>query len=255
MKKILISLLLIISLCACVLMGSSVAFAAEEGSGNPLLVDKADLLTASEEAALLTRLRSISVQYQAEVIVITVENMGGRSADDYVEYLYDSMGYGYGADRDGVMFLISMEEREYRILSNGFAAEAITAGDIENISDLIVTDLSNGDYADAFNAFADECEYYLNGYINGFPFDAGATLLVSVVIGLIVGLIVVLVLRGQLKSVRQQNQANTYVKNGSMHLTQAHELYLYRNVTRVQRQSSSSSSSSGSSRNVGGGRF
>ena len=45
-----------------------------------------------------------------------------------------------------------------------------------------------------------------------------------------------------------------YVKPGSMRLTVEHNLFLYRTVKRVRKQSSSSSSS-GSSRNTGGGSF
>lgn len=255
MKKKLISLLLTVVLGVSVMIAAPVALAAGEGSRNDLLVDGADLLTASEEAVLRTRLAAITEQYQAEVIVFTLEDMGGDSADDYVEYLYDQFGYGRGPDRDGVMLMISMAEREYRILSNGFAADAITKGDIDDISDMIVSDLSDGNYADAFNTFVGQCEYYLDGHINGFPFAFGQNLVIALVIGLVVGVIVAFVLKGQLKSVRKQRQANVYVKAGSMKVTIANDLYLYRNVTRTQKQQSSSRSGSGSSRNVGGGRF
>ena len=67
-------------------------------------------------------------------------------------------------------------------------------------------------------------------------------------------LVVALILKGQLKSVRKQNQANVYVKPGSMQLTTSNDFFLYRTVDRTKKESSSSSSS-GSSRNVGGGSF
>ena len=81
---------------------------------------------------------------------------------------------------------------------------------------------------------------------------------VRMMIGIAVGVIVALILKGQLKTVRAQNQANVYVKQGSMQLTVCNDMFLYRNVTRTQRQSSSSSGSSGSSgssRSIGGGSF
>ena len=87
------------------------------------------------------------------------------------------------------------------------------------------------------------------------PFDFSGKLTIALAIGLIAGLITAFVLKGQLKSVYQQDKANVYIKNDSMQLTSHSDLFLYRNVTRTKKQSSSSSSSSGSSRSKGGGSF
>lgn len=225
-------------------------------AGEALVYDEADLLTYEEEIALNRKLAEISSAHQAQVLVITLSALESGNADTFVEYLYDSMGLGYGANHDGVLLMVCMNPREYRILSNGFAASAIEDYDIESIGDAIVSDLSDGDYMDAFETFAEESDYYLNGYVNGFPFDAGATLALSLLIGAVVGLIVVLILKGQLKTVRAQSRAHDYMKPGSMRLTHSSDLYLYRNVTRTKiQQNNSSGSGSGSSRNVGGGSF
>ena len=108
--------------------------------------------------------------------------------------------------------------------------------------------------ADAFSAFADQCAYYLDGYLNGFPFNFGKNLIVAIIIGVVAGVAVALVLKKQLKSVRQQKQANVYIKSGSMQITKSRDLFLYREVSRTKK-ASSDSSGSGSSRNVGGGKF
>lgn len=248
MKRKILSLLL--ALILCLSLALTVSASSEE-----MLFDEADLLSSGEESALRDRLLTISREYHAQVIVATLPSVEGGDVDYYVEYLYDSMEFGYGPNRDGVLLLVCMNPREYRILSNGFAADAIESSDIDTIGDAIVSDLSDGDYADAFDTFADKCDYYLNGHINGFPFDAGGTLVIALIIGLVIGLIVALVLKAQLKTVRRQNQAHVYVRPGSMQVTVSRDLYLYRNVTRTKEESSSSSSRSGSSRNVGGGSF
>lgn len=248
MKKLL-SILLAAVLC---LSLTVTVFAAAE---NTFVLDEADLLSPSEEARIAERLQTISHTHNAQVTVITVPNAAGTSVDDLVEDLYDGMGLGYGPAHDGVLLLVCMNPRQYRILSNGFAADAITMDRIDDIGDAIVSDLSDGDYADAFHTFADRCDYYLNGHLNGFPFPFGQNLVIALVIGLLAGLITALVLKSQLKSVRPQHQADVYMKPGSMKLTASHDLYLYRNVTRTKRESSSGSSRSGSSRNIGGGSF
>jgi len=174
--------------------------------------------------------------------------------DEFVEFLYDYGEYGYGEKKDGVLLLICMDPREFRILSNGFAADAITIDNIESITDDITQDLSEGSYADAFDTFVAKCEYYLDGQINGLPFKFGTNLLIAIGVGLLVALIVTGIWKGQLKSVRKQERASVYVKPGSMNLTQSGDFYMYRTVTRSAKPKNNSSSS-GSSRNVGGGSF
>lgn len=219
-----------------------------------LVFDDADLLSDEEELALTEKLSGISGTYNAQIVVCTINSMDGGDIDEFLEYIYDYMEFGYGENRDGVLLLVCMDPREYRILSNGFAGEAIDSGDIDSIGDVIVSDLSDGDYTAAFDAFADQCGYYLDGYINGFPFNFGKNLLICLIIGIVAGVVVAFVLKGQLKTVRKQNQANVYVKPGSMQVTVRNDFFLYREVSKSKKESSSSSGS-GSSRSSGGGSF
>lgn len=219
-----------------------------------LVYDEAELLNDSEELALEEKLADLSSKHGAQIVVCTIESMDGGDIDEFLGYLYDEMGFGYGDNHDGVLLLVCMDPREYRILSNGFAGEAIDSGDIDSIGDVIVSDLSDGNYAEAFEAFAGQCDYYLDGYQNGFPFKAGKNLAICMIIGIAAGLIVAFVLKGQLKTVRKQNQASSYVKPGSMQVTVHNDFFLYRDVTRTKKESSNSSSG-GSSRSSGGGSF
>lgn len=219
-----------------------------------LVFDEAELLNDSEELALEEKLADLSSKHDAQIVVCTIESMDGGDIDEFLNYLYDEMGFGYGQNHDGVLLLVCMDPREYRILSNGFAGEAIDSGDIDSIGDVIVSDLSDGDYAAAFDGFADQCDYYLEGFVNGFPFNFGKNLVICLIIGIAAGLIVAFVLKGQLKTVRKQNQANVYVKPGSMQVTVHNDFFLYRDVTRTKKESSNSSSG-GSSRSSGGGSF
>ncbi len=224
------------------------------GGKNTVLYDGANLLTDREESALNENLLSISRKHNAQIVVVTLSGIVNADADEAVEYIYDQVGFGYGENRDGVLLLISMDSRQYRILSNGFAAAAIENKEIDDIGDVIVPNLSDGDYADAFRLFAEQTDHYITGHLTGFPFNTGKSLLISILIGAVMSAVVILVLVGQLKSVRKQSQANVYVKSGSMMLTERKDIFLYRNVTRTKRETSKSSSS-GSSRNVGGGSF
>lgn len=222
------------------------------------IYDDADLLTDDQEAALEQKLMELSHTYKAQLVVCTLASMDGGDIDAFIDFLYDTMGFGYGENKDGALLLISMDPREYRILSNGYAGVAIGPDQIDTLCDFMDTYLPNGHYVAAFNSFADQCGEMLEYYQNGSPFRFGKNLAISLVIGLAAGLIVAFILKGQLKSVRKQHTAHAYVKQGSMQVNVSHDIFLYRTVTCTKKQKSESSSSSGSggtARSKGGGSF
>lgn len=273
MNRKIISAILILALCFSLAISANAASvnfveddlttqqtrqSSEPATEEWLVFDGADLLSNADEMELNEKLNRISQRHQAQLVVITVDSVGDAYIDDFLEDTYDGMGFGYGSRHDGVMLMVCMDLREYRILSNGFAGEAIDSGVIARIGDVIVSDLSSGDYADAFSKFADQCDYYLDGYLNGFPFNFGQNLLIALVVGIVVGLIVAYTLKAQLKSVRKQERADVYVKPGSMRVSVHHDIFLYRNIIRTKKESNSGGSSrsrSGSSRSTGGGSF
>ena len=253
MKRIL-SLLLLLTLLSALVVSVS---AATPGSER-FIYDDAQLLDKNEHAILQQKLETLSRAYDTHIVVATLRSVNGGDADLLSEAFFDGKDMGYGDSRDGIMLIVMMDIREFRIVSNGEAADALTKRRIEKITDTITPALSDGDYADAFMTFADECAYYLDGHINGFPFPWVRNLAIALIVGLVIGLIVAFSLKAQLKSVRMQARAHNYVKANSMHLTYHSDLYLYRTVRRTRRENSNSSRSGGGgsgSRNVGGGRF
>lgn len=220
--------------------------------------DEANLLTDEQEADLMKKLTEVSHATNAQIVVATMASMDGGDIDSFVDYLYDSMGFGYGENHDGVLLLVCMDPREYRILSNGYAGTAIGPDQIDTLCDFMETYLPNGHYVAAFNSFADQCGEFLEYYQMGSPFKVGKNLAISLIIGIIAGLIVAFVLKSQLKSVRKQDQAHRYVKPGSMTVDIQYDIFLYRTVTRTQKQKRVESTSSGSgdtARSKGGGSF
>ena len=244
MTKKLISVILALLLCASLAVSVSAATP-------KFIYDDADLLTSNQEAVLTAKLAQYSDAYKAQIVVKTAKTLD-RSIDEYLDYFYDSKGVGYGENHDGVLLLICMDVREYRILSNGYAGDVISESKIDEICDVIQPFLSSGHYAEAVDRFAYNCAGYLDEYVN---FNVGKYLGISLLIGIAVGIVVVLILRGQLKSVRQKSRADDYMKPGSLKLTSSNEIFLYRNVTRTARPKSSSSGGGGGSRSRGGGKF
>lgn len=222
------------------------------------LYDGADLLSVEEEKELNAEITAMIDKHNVDIAIATVKTTGNKAIDDYIAEYYDINGFGTGENRDGVLFLISMSERQYRILSNGLGAQAISSDDISSIGNNIVSDLTDGNYASAFHTFLSDCEYEINGEINGFPFPFTMNAIIAAVGGFIVSLFTTGSMKNQLKSVAKQNKAKDYMKPGSMKLNNSNEFFLYRTVSsqrKLKNNSSSSSGRSGSSRNVGGGSF
>lgn len=57
-------------------------------------------------------------------------------------------------------------------------------------------------------------------------------ILICLAIGIVAALIVTGIMKAQLKSVRPQNAAGSYVVEDSFHLTHSRDVYLYKNVVR-----------------------
>ncbi len=227
----------------------------------PRLVDMADLLSDSEKSDLSDILDEISERQQVDIVVVTVDSMEGETAMVYADDFYDYNGYGFGNERDGVLLLISMDEREWYISTTGYGITAVTDAGREYISEIFVTDLSTGDYAAAFTSFAKLCDDFITQAKAGNPYDTnnlpkepfelGRNLLTAFVIAFIIALIVTGIMRGQLKTVHNHSAADNYMKQGSMQLTKKDDLLLYKHVDRrkrVENNSSNSSNRSGGSR-------
>ena len=245
-------------------------------NGHPSrLADDADLLTPTEEQNLISKLDEVSERQQFEVVIVTVNSLGGKSPMAYADDYYDIKGYGYGADRDGALLLISMADRDWWISTTGYGITALTDFGIEKMGENMIRDgLSDGDYYEAFSRFVSDCDSFVTQAKNGTPVDRGTykepfpvakRLGISAIIGVIVAMIVGSSLKGKMVSVRAANTAADYTRPGSFVLREQNEVFLYNNVTRtaIPQQtrsgggggSSTHTSSSGSSHGGGGGKF
>ena len=232
----------------------------------PRLVDQADLLNDAEEASLLSKLDTVSSNQGMDVVVVTTNTLDGKSPTAYADDFYDYNGYS----EDGILLLVSMEDRDWWISTTGYGITAFTDAGIEYLGNRFAPSLSDGEYAGAFEIYADTCDAFIAQAKTGDPYDTHnlpkepfdflLSLGVCLVIGLLIGAFSTAVMKSQLKSVRMQSGAASYVKTGSLNVTHRQDLFLYRNVKRTAKPKSSSgssthTSSSGRSHGGGGGKF
>ena len=284
MKKI-TSLILSLLMCVCVL-----SFTVSAQSIN--VVDEADLLTTQEEAELQSAINQIRDEYQFDVVILTVDSTEGKTAEAFADDYYDYNGYGVDEENSGVLFLVDMGDRNWFISTKGRGIELISDEEIDYMEYEIIPYLSDGDYSYAFSEFVStcgeilECDSYgesfieTNGYGDSYyddeyyyednyapqSFNFFKNALIALVVGFVIALLIVLNMKSKLKTVRAKSGAADYVVAGSMNVTRSDERFLYRHVTRTQRQQNNSNgrsgggggvrvSSSGTSHGGRGGKF
>ena len=237
------------------------AFAVEGGFADLYyrMNDSAGVLTEDEDSELEDALEELSLRQSFDVTIATVESLesvGYDSMEAYADDLYDYCQFGYGPDMDGVLLLVSMGDRKWHISTCGYGITAFTDADIQYLGEQMKPFMAEGDYAAAFRTFVQWSDTYIDAARAGRPYDVKTLprdplspmyLVLALGIGLALAWVVVHVMKSQLRSVAFQENAASYVREGSMKLTNQRDLFLYRDVHRTERPKESSSSDSGGS--------
>ena len=283
MKKNVISLLLCLMLLLTIVLNVSAE------SNLPMVIDSAGLLSGEERIELEDKAQALGTEYEMDVVILTVDSLGGKSAQDYADDYYDDNGYGYGENYSGILFLLAMEEREWYISTCGDAIYAVTDYGVEQLGETVLPFLSSGLYYEAFTTYLVLLPDYFDAYQDGRPidghadnsgdyyhgereevvyYDSGrthASFPIALIIGLVAATVTILIMRAGMNTKRPQRSAGVYLRGGSYHLRTHQDMFLYSRVHKVRRQENNSGgngggssvhrSSGGRSHGGGGGRF
>lgn len=77
--------------------------------------DYANLLSDETEQYILNTNKSLQSQTGAQIVVVTVPNLGGQEIESYATALFREFGIGSKAKNNGVLILLALEERKIRI--------------------------------------------------------------------------------------------------------------------------------------------
>lgn len=256
---------------------------------SPKVYDDAGLLSAQEESAIEEKINELTESLNLDIVVVTTTDNKGKTSRAYADDFYDDNGFGFGADADGLLLLINMEDREVYISTTGIAIQYFTDQRIEAVLDVIYEDLGSANYYKAVDGFLDEIAYYVGlgipknqysqdesvvppsnsygGNSGGYEslqeekYVTGKRILTYLLISVGIGGLSVGVMAMNNKGVSATNE-NTYLRNNSFKITNSVDRHINTKVTHVtiKTQSSASSSSgrstthrSSSGRTHGGG--
>lgn len=265
--------------------------AAPNDTSLPRVIDDAGLLSHDEEVTLENRIAAITEEYDFDVVILTVNSIGIETPAAFADDYYDYIGYGCGDNSDGMLLLLAMESRDYYTSTTGKCISIFTDYGIANMSESFVSYLSGGDYYGGFSEYLSLVDDYAYEYENHGAVDTwipdddvipndsnpvpsdpdfeeylGAVVL-SLIISLVIAIITVLIMRSGMNNVTKKHAAMRYITADGLNITKNSDIFLYRTVSRVRRQTESNSGgghfggssthigSSGRSHGGGGGKF
>ncbi len=240
------------------------------------LVDEAGLLDQEDFEKVTQDLDEVSEKWQFDVVVVTVNSLDGKTAEAYADDYFDYNGYGYGENKDGILFLVAMDDREWHMSTTGYGITVFTDDGLDYMSDEIVSYLSDEEYKKAFEEYASYCDKYLKAAQNGEPYGDGhypldlfnlGRLIISIIVGFILAIIWGNGKKALLKSVMKQEEATRYKTKEGLKLTKKEDRFIRQHVTShvIPKDSGGSgsggggssthTSSSGTSHGGSGGKF
>lgn len=220
--------------------------------------DVADLLPYEKWENLEARAEAISQKQDCGVYFALVDDYteyGNGSVFEVTYQLYHGSELGMGSGRDGIIVLLSMEERDYAMFVYGEYAEyAFDEYGQEKLEEKFLGFFEYDDWYGGISHYLDACDEFLTKADEGDPVRPSYwenILLVTGLSCLVSGAVCFWLLRS-MKTVRAKDKADTYVSKGGLHLTQQLDQFSHTTVTRTKIQKESSGGSTHSESGGGG---
>jgi len=136
---------------ALILIIMILSVATASGASYPQLTgfvtDNANMIDSSYEAQITAMAKQIEEKTTVEIAVVTVESFEGESKEMYAVNLFQQAGIGKADKDNGLLILVSKQDREYRF-EVGYGLEGVITDSMKvNIGDrIIVPNFRNEDY-------------------------------------------------------------------------------------------------------------
>lgn len=256
-KKITLSLLL--ALCLVLSLGG-MALASSQIT-MPHVTDAVGLLSNEEIMALEQQAGQIEDSYGCAPYILVVEDF--RVYEDTTDIfeagmnLYERWELGHGPEKNGLLLILSMAERDYALVTYGSVTHrAFTDYGQDALCEQFLDNFRNDDWAGGFRDYLDGCAWLLEQAKNGTPYDVdtaskGFSPLI-LVIPLVLALAVCLVLTAQMKTAKRKTEAGDYMVQGGAEMRVVQDIFTHRTVTRQVIQSENKGGGGGTTINARG---
>ena len=230
------------------------------GADMNYIFDLSDQLSYEEWTELEARAADISQRHGCGVYAAFVDDFteygGGNDVYKTTYQLYHASELGMGADRDGIIILLSMDDRDYAMFVYGDHAEyAFDRYGQKELEDAFLGYFGDNDWYGGVSHYLDTCDEYLTRAEEGKPVRKNTLpmYLIVVVASCAIAGGICLMLKWQMKTVHNKAEANEYVAAGGLNLTKQYDRYTHTTETRRKIHDDSDSDSGTSSCSGGGG--
>ena len=235
------------ALCLGLLLALQLCIPASAEAKLNYVTDSAGLLTTKETNALEANAAELSEKYDFGVYIITVDDFTSYTdaydGESAAEELYLENNLGKGSDQSGILLMLSMAERDWALFAFGYGNTAFTDYGKGYLSDNFLDDFKKNNWNDGFEDYQKLCAEMLDTSLKGAPIDVDNVpdppharlygVAACIVLGFLVAAVVVFVLKRQLKSVAHGTQAEAFVADGGLKLTEQYDRYTHTTQSRV----------------------
>ena len=235
--------------------------AEQSAPATPYVIDDARLLTIEQRQELNTYAEMITETYGIGIYIMSVEDFHNYGEEpqifDVLWNYYHDNSLGYGADRQGMILMLSMAERDFATFFYGedteYAFNGFGQAQLENY---FLDDFGDDDWYDGFMDFLVASEDFMAKAAAGEPVRDNPWSLASVfvLVALFVSFVVTRLLWMKMANVAAQKGAKRYQTAEGLVLTKQIDQFLTQTIRRRKIESSDPGSGrSGSSRAHSGG--
>lgn len=122
--------------------------------------DMAGLFSDEDKEGFQEEIDRFREEWKLDLVVVTTQDAEGKDSTEYADDFYDTGGFGQGGGKDGILFLIDMDNRELTFSTCGKAIRIFTDDRIEDMLDGVYEGASQGEYKDCVRVFLRDAEQY-----------------------------------------------------------------------------------------------
>lgn len=215
-------------------------------AGESKVYDNAGLFTEEEKQGLEESVNDIINDYSIDFVILTINDAQGMSAERYANNYYDEMDMGIGSGRDGVLFLMDMDNRQIYLITNGKANDLMGQKWIDKTLDKVIDKMKSQEYYQTAKKVVRLAKNELSNW------SVGKTI-VAVAVPLLVFIIGTLIVKNRYQKPPQMI-AYPLQERSDLKLTGQQDQFITRTITQRKIQTSSSSGKGSSRSSSGGGR-
>lgn len=156
----------IVVLTLCLIFANVIPVFAEENTTHKV-IDEGQVMTDVEKEQLTEKIEGLIGKYQIDIVVATETQKSASTIQDEADLMFEDRGYGLGSTKDGILFLVSINDREWAISTSGNAIGMFSDYDLSSMGEAVAANyFADGYYADGFEDYLGRLDRKLDAGVN-----------------------------------------------------------------------------------------